>query len=120
MEGLPASPSAFALHASSAPQAGKTSLTSARREPPSHSNASTPVASELSFFASPPPSSSCHTCDEPSRVERKPSVRPSGLKRGRVSEAGFDVSRRGSPPATGASHSSALRAPPARSISVRT
>ena len=78
-----------------------------------------PVASEVSLRGSPPARSSAHTCEEPSRAERKAIRVPSGLHRGRESEAGWDVIRRGSPPATGTSHRSVLRLPPARSTSVR-
>ena len=67
---------------------------------------------------SPPARSSAHTCEEPSRAERKAIRVPSGLHRGRESEAGLDVIRRGSPPATGTSQRSVLRLPPARSTSV--
>ena len=88
-DGFPASPSVFALQAvvGAAVREDLGDWTS-RRFASTHSKASTPVASEVSLRGSPPARSSAHTCEEPSRAERNAIRAPSGLHRGRESDAG--------------------------------
>src|SRR5262245_45758071 len=79
-------------------QSGKTSDATMNHVPSGdHEKPFTSVGNVVAWTGSPPERSSTQICDDPPRLERKASRRPSGEKRGSESRFSPEVIRRGSP-----------------------